>query len=87
LSTASGGIPFDCLADLLREQHYGLLLAESHMRAIGGRLDIRSAPGRGTTVLAMLELRHRPPLLVERLKSAALRYRNIHVTQSNENRV
>jgi signal transduction histidine kinase/streptogramin lyase len=81
-----GFIPPDSFADLLREQHYGLLLAESHMRAIGGRLDIRSSPGRGTTVLAMLELRRRPPLLVERLKRAALRYRNIHVTQSNENR-
>lgn len=44
-------------ADFVREKHYGLLLAESHVRSMGGRLNIISRPGRGTTVRVMVEWR------------------------------
>lgn len=44
-------------ADFVREKHYGLLLAESHVRAMGGRLNIISKPGRGTTIRVMAEWR------------------------------
>lgn len=35
---------------LVRQKHYGLLLAEAHARAAGGRLSVTSSPGMGTTV-------------------------------------
>jgi signal transduction histidine kinase len=40
----------------LREGHIGLASAEQRVRALGGELEIDSAPGGGTTVRALLPL-------------------------------
>ena len=33
---------------------YGLLLAETHLRTVGGRMDVHTAPGAGTTIVLTL---------------------------------
>lgn len=43
------------LTDLLRNKHYGLLLADAHARAMGGHLEVTSIPGAGTTVRVRTE--------------------------------
>jgi signal transduction histidine kinase len=34
----------------VRSQHLGVTVMAERARAVGGRLDLRSAPGQGTTV-------------------------------------
>lgn len=46
----------DRLTELASQDHLGLLGAAERVEAIGGRLDIVSAPGRGTTIRAVVPL-------------------------------
>ncbi len=50
-----GFTPPASLTDLMRHKHYGLLLADAHARAMGGRLEVTSIPGSGTAVSVRLE--------------------------------
>ncbi|MBS1911460.1 MAG: hypothetical protein JST22_05705 [Bacteroidetes bacterium] len=50
-----GFTPPGSLDDLLSRKHYGLLLADSHARAVGARLELVSAPDNGTTVRVTIE--------------------------------
>ncbi|HVZ37690.1 MAG TPA: two-component regulator propeller domain-containing protein [Candidatus Kapabacteria bacterium] len=50
-----GFTPPGNLDELLSRKHYGLLLADSHARAIGARLEVTSAPDNGTTVRVTIE--------------------------------
>jgi signal transduction histidine kinase len=44
------GVGFEPERAELRARHLGLTSMEERAREVGGRLQIRSAPGRGTTV-------------------------------------
>jgi signal transduction histidine kinase len=44
------GAGFDPADPLLRSQHLGLTVMAERARAVGGRLELRSRPGEGTTV-------------------------------------
>lgn len=50
LEVADDGIGFDPDDPELRSRHLGLTSMEERARELGGRLDVRSAPGAGTTV-------------------------------------
>ena len=49
------GIGFDPQSAEARSRHLGLTSMEERARELGGRLEIRSAPGSGTTVLLLVE--------------------------------
>ena len=49
------GIGFDPQRADVRSRHLGLTSMEERARELGGRLEIRSAPGSGTTVLLLVE--------------------------------
>jgi signal transduction histidine kinase len=49
------GVGFDPHSPELRSRHLGLTSMEERARELGGRLEIRSAPGTGTTVLLLVE--------------------------------
>jgi signal transduction histidine kinase len=49
-----GFVPPDQPADLARQGHFGLMGMHERAMLYGGRLDIVSAPGKGTTVTAIL---------------------------------
>jgi len=48
------GVGFDPARTELRSRHLGLTSMEERAREVGGRLEIRSAPHRGTTVRLQL---------------------------------
>jgi signal transduction histidine kinase/streptogramin lyase len=48
------------LAELARHDHLGLVGAAERVGAVGGRLDVTSSPGRGTTVRARVPLQPPP---------------------------
>jgi signal transduction histidine kinase len=50
LTVTDDGVGFDPADPLLRSQHLGLTVMAERARAIGGRLELRSRPGDGTTV-------------------------------------
>jgi signal transduction histidine kinase len=50
LEVADDGSGFDPSRRELRSKHLGLTSMEERARELGGRLEIRSAPGSGTTV-------------------------------------
>jgi signal transduction histidine kinase len=50
------GRGFDSEADIKVGGHFGLFSVKERMQAMGGRLDVRSAPGQGTTVTLLLPL-------------------------------
>jgi signal transduction histidine kinase len=50
IEVSDDGVGFDPLAPDVRSRHLGLTSMEERARESGGRLEIRSAPGRGTTV-------------------------------------
>jgi signal transduction histidine kinase len=50
LEVTDDGTGFDPDDPLLRSQHLGLTVMAERARAVRGRLELRSAPGRGTTV-------------------------------------
>jgi len=51
------GFQIDCLArGVSRDGGFGLLSADAQMQAIGGRLEIESAPGQGTRATVLLPL-------------------------------
>ena len=49
------GVGFDPQSAEVRSRHLGLTSMEERARELGGRLEIRSAPGSGTTVLLLVE--------------------------------
>jgi signal transduction histidine kinase len=49
------GIGFDPHSAEVRSRHLGLTSMEERARELGGRLEIRSAPGSGTTVVLLVE--------------------------------
>jgi signal transduction histidine kinase len=49
------GVGFDPQSPQVRSRHLGLTSMEERARELGGRLEIRSAPGSGTTVLLLVE--------------------------------
>ena len=49
------GVGFDPQSAEVRSRHLGLTSMEERARELGGRLEIRSAPGAGTTVLLLVE--------------------------------
>jgi signal transduction histidine kinase len=49
------GVGFDPQSAEVRSRHLGLTSMEERARELGGRLEIRSAPGSGTTVLLRVE--------------------------------
>jgi signal transduction histidine kinase len=49
------GIGFDPHSAEVRSRHLGLTSMEERARELGGRLEIRSAPGSGTTVVLLME--------------------------------
>ncbi|HZQ65272.1 MAG TPA: GAF domain-containing sensor histidine kinase [Gaiellaceae bacterium] len=51
LSVADDGVGFDPAAAAVRSTHLGLTSMEERARRVGARLEIRSAPGRGTAVV------------------------------------
>jgi signal transduction histidine kinase len=50
LAVADDGAGFDPSDTRVRSQHLGVTVMAERARAVGGRLDLRSAPGEGTTV-------------------------------------
>ena len=50
------GRGFDPEADRQGGSHFGLFSVKERMQAMGGRLDVKSAPGQGTTVTLLLPL-------------------------------
>ena len=52
LVVTDDGAGFDPADPRVRSQHLGVTVMAERARAVGGRLDLRSAPGRGTTVTA-----------------------------------
>jgi signal transduction histidine kinase len=50
LEVADDGVGFEPDAAALRSRRLGLTSMEERARRVGGRLEIRSAPGAGTTV-------------------------------------
>jgi signal transduction histidine kinase len=50
LTVTDDGAGFDPADPRVRSQHLGLTVMEERARAIGGRLEVRSRPGEGTTV-------------------------------------
>jgi signal transduction histidine kinase len=50
LTVTDDGAGFDPADPLLRSQHLGLTVMAERARAVGGRLELRSRPGEGTTV-------------------------------------
>jgi two-component system NarL family sensor kinase len=56
LTTRDNGVGFDMsgIDAYVTDAHIGLLSQRERLEAIGGRLEIRSAPGAGTTVVATL---------------------------------
>ena len=50
VEVSDDGIGFDPAGAELRSRHLGLTSMEERARELGGRLEIRSSPGRGTTV-------------------------------------
>ena len=50
------GRGFDSEADREGGGHFGLFSVKERMQAMGGRLDVKSAPGQGTTVTLLLPL-------------------------------
>ena len=56
-----GFVPPDQLMQLRNQQNYGLLLADVHARALGGRFEVDAAPGKGTRLRVKVnEARLRP---------------------------
>jgi len=55
VEVADDGVGFEPRSDELRSRHLGLTSMEERARELGGRLEIRSAPGKGTTVWLRLE--------------------------------
>jgi len=49
------GVGFDPQSAEVRSRHLGLTSMEERARELGGRLEIRSAPGAGTTVVLLVE--------------------------------
>ena len=49
------GVGFDPQSAEVRSRHLGLISMEERARELGGRLEIRSAPGSGTTVVLLVE--------------------------------
>jgi signal transduction histidine kinase len=58
LKVADDGVGFDPAAPKLRSRRLGLTSMEERAEAVGGRLEIRSEPGAGTTVELDLALLH-----------------------------
>jgi len=56
LTVADDGVGFDPQAPKLRSRRLGLTSMEERAQALGGRLEIRSEPGSGTTIELELEL-------------------------------
>ena len=52
LEVSDDGAGFDPSAPELRSRHLGLTSMEERARRLGAQLEIRSAPGEGTTVTA-----------------------------------
>jgi len=52
LTVRDDGVGFDPAARLIRSRRLGLTSMRERARALGGRLTVESAPGKGTTVLA-----------------------------------
>jgi signal transduction histidine kinase len=50
LEVTDDGGGFDTADPLVRSQHLGLTVMQERARAVGGRLELRSRPGEGTTV-------------------------------------
>ena len=50
VEVSDDGVGFDPAGPELRSRHLGLTSMEERARELGGRLEIRSAPGAGTTV-------------------------------------
>lgn len=50
------GRGFDAEADRTAGAHFGLFSVKERMQAMGGRLDVKSAPGQGTTMTLLLPL-------------------------------
>ena len=57
LTVSDSGIGFDW-QDAMNRRGLGLISMRERLRLVDGELSIRSAPGRGTTVLARVPLRH-----------------------------
>jgi signal transduction histidine kinase len=55
IEVADDGIGFDPSSGELRSRHLGLTSMEERARELGGHLEIRSAPGAGTTVVLELD--------------------------------
>ena len=50
LAVTDDGAGFDMTDPLVRSQHLGLTVMQERARTVGGRLELRSRPGEGTTV-------------------------------------
>jgi len=76
------GRGFDPEADRKAGAHFGLFSVKERMQAMGGRLDVRSAPGQGTTVTLSLPLsglceqRKEPGITEERRQAEMLKAGN-----------
>ncbi len=57
IEVADDGVGFDPSSGELRSRHLGLTSMEERARELGGQLEIRSAPGAGTTVALELDAR------------------------------
>jgi signal transduction histidine kinase len=57
IEVADDGVGFDPSSGELRSRHLGLTSMEERARELGGHLEIRSAPGAGTTVALELDAR------------------------------
>jgi len=55
VEVSDDGVGFDPSSGELRSRHLGLTSMEERARELGGHLEIRSAPGVGTTVLLELD--------------------------------
>ncbi len=60
--------PPQTLSDLMQGRQYGLLLADAHARAMGGTLEIISAPGEGTTLVVEVERQRSGPFSLRGLR-------------------
>ncbi|HKC92907.1 MAG TPA: ATP-binding protein, partial [Nitrospira sp.] len=72
------GRGFDPEADRKAGAHFGLFSVKERMQAMGGRLDVKTAPGQGTTVTLLLPLsglceQRKEPGLTERRQAEMLK--------------
>ena len=56
VTVADDGVGFDAQARAIRSRRLGLTSMRERARSLGGRLDVDSAPGRGTTVRVVVPL-------------------------------